>query len=396
MQYKFPEITHIDDVLPIIEGRKEFIVADKVDYTVINYSISTPETFPDIRRNINGIWEFNCDATILRECRGLIFDKQGNLISRRLHKFFNVNERDETQQHKIDFSQPHVILEKLDGSMVTPIPLNGEIRWGTKMGITEVSANVEEFVKNNPQYEEFARLNIEGGFTTIFEWCSRKNRIIIDYPEDRLVLIAIRNNTSGFYIPIEYIENYMEFYEKNIEIVKQYPGNIESMESLLSETKDLEGSEGWVVRFNDGHMVKVKGDWYLRLHKTKDSLSLEKNVIDLIINEKIDDAKPFMLIEDRNRIEDFEIKFWNNIEETAIQFESYHTSNIILGIDRKRYSLEKMKEDNSKNPFASFIIFNLYNGKPAFQSIVELISKNIGSQTKVDEARILWGGLQWQ
>jgi hypothetical protein len=54
---------------------------------------------------------------IRRECRGLLFYPDGRIMSRRLHKFFNVNERDETQVHRIDLGQPHVILEKLDGCL---------------------------------------------------------------------------------------------------------------------------------------------------------------------------------------------------------------------------------------------------------------------------------------
>ena len=52
-------------------------------------------------------------------------------------KFFNVNEREETLIQHIDFSQPHLILEKLDGSMITPFEVDSRIRWGTKMGLTD-------------------------------------------------------------------------------------------------------------------------------------------------------------------------------------------------------------------------------------------------------------------
>jgi len=142
-------------------------------------------------------------------------------------------------------------------------------------------------------------------------------------------------------------------------------------------------------------MVKIKAEEYLRFHKTKDSLSQEKNVIDLIVSENVDDAKAFMMPEDRKRVEEFENKFWFNVEAMARKFEAYHYTNVAHGIDRKTWALTYMKSMNDDNPFSSAIIFNLYNGKSALESIKDLIAKNLSTQTRVDEARCLWGGLRW-
>jgi RNA ligase len=67
-----------------------------------------------------------CDA-IRRECRGLVFDKNGWILARRFHKFFNLNEREETLARNVDFSKPHSVLAKIDGSMISPVIINGEI-----------------------------------------------------------------------------------------------------------------------------------------------------------------------------------------------------------------------------------------------------------------------------
>ena len=194
MRYQFPTITHLDQVRPAIAGCDEFIIAERDWGYVVNYMVAMSDTFPFV---------FTEEDAIRRECRGLLFYKDGSIMARRLHKFFNVNERDETQFHAVKWSQPHVILEKLDGSMITPVIMpDGGIRWGTKMGITEVSMQAEEFVARHPQYEQFARMvMVNLGFTPIFEWTSRKQRIVIDYEEDNLVLIAVRDNVTGEYLP---------------------------------------------------------------------------------------------------------------------------------------------------------------------------------------------------
>jgi RNA ligase len=332
-------------------------------------------------------------AAIRRECRGILFYPDGRLMMRRLHKFFNVNERDETQQHLVDLSQSHVILEKLDGSMITPVVVDDAIRWGTKMGITDVSMGAELFVAKHPNYAEFADLHIDRGQTPIFEWCSRKQRIVVDYPQDRLVLIAIRDNHTGEYKSYEQMRTYAESYE--IDLVKAYPGTGDSMAHLIAETRAMEDAEGWIIRFDDGHMVKIKGEWYVRIHKTKDNLTHEKNVVDLLVSEKMDDAKAFMLADDRERVEQFERDFWNGIAIQVDAYDKYFGMVVSTGLDRKRFALEWMPTIKDQDPHASTIVFGLFDGKDTRKMLIDILAKNCGTQTKVDGVRYLWGNAKW-
>jgi RNA ligase len=395
MNYEFPIIKHLDDVRPAIEGRDEFIIAERDWGYVVNYMVSMPETFPPTTVvDDMGFIQFNLWAAIRRECRGLLFHKDGTIMARRLHKFFNVNERDETQFGIIDFTQPHVILEKLDGSMITPVVTDAGIRWGTKMGLTDVGMGAELFVANHPNYAEFAELYIERGKTPIFEWCSRKQRIVIDYPEDRLVLIAIRNNETGEYASYKQLQTYAKAY--NIDIVKTYEGTAVNMTHLMDETKAAEGLEGYIIRFDDGHMLKIKGEWYLRIHKTKDNLTHEKNVVELLITEKMDDAKAFMMDDDRKRVEEFETVFWAGIADEVMHYDKYFDLILASGLDRKRFALEWMPTIAPQDPHASTIVFGKFNGKDTRQMIIDIIAKNVGTQTKINSVRSLWGGnAQW-
>ena len=97
----FPIINNIMDVLPAIQGRDEFIVAKRAGYQIINYNVAFKDTF------------FSGDSTIdaiRRECRGLTFDDNGDIIVRKYHKFFNINENESSQIKDIDLSKPHIIL----------------------------------------------------------------------------------------------------------------------------------------------------------------------------------------------------------------------------------------------------------------------------------------------
>ena len=50
MNYEFPLINHIDDLLPAVKDDPLFNIVVKDGYTVINYGkISTPEMFPPVK-----------------------------------------------------------------------------------------------------------------------------------------------------------------------------------------------------------------------------------------------------------------------------------------------------------------------------------------------------------
>lgn len=394
MHYQFPHITHLDQVRDAIEGREEFVIAERPWGFAVNYMVSMTDTFPEVRRKVGDTWEEDHISALRRELRGILFFPNGMIMARRLHKFFNVGERDETQAHLIDLSQPHVILEKLDGSMITPVETIDGFTWGTKMGITDVAGPVQEWVDEHQNYLVFAQAQMQAGFTPIFEWCSRKQRIVVDYPEDRLVLIAIRHTVTGQYVSLESMQSLAEFYD--LDIVKTYPGTAASLEHLIAETRDATGIEGWIIRFSDGHMLKIKAEEYLRFHKTKESIALEKNVIDLLVNETVDDAKAFMQDEDRRRVEQFEQQFWQGIAETVRRYEDYfRTMTQSLGLDRKAWAVEHMPTVRQQNPFTPAVMFGMYDGKDARTLVLDTIKKNANTQTKVDQVRILWGGTRW-
>ena len=383
MDYEFPRIECLADVLPAIEGRDEFIVATREWGTVVNYMVSMADTFPAVENHMDAI---------RRECRGILFYPDGRIMSRRLNKFFNVNERDETLAHKIDLGQPHVILEKLDGSMITPVFTEAGIRWGTKMGITEVSMQAEEFVARNPQYAQFAEWCETMRLTPIFEWCSRKQRIVVDYPTDRLVLIALRGTMTGEYK--QYCDLVVLGNQFGIEVVRAYEGTTDNMEHLIAETRAIADAEGWIIRFDDGQMLKVKGDWYVRIHKTKDNLIWEKNVVELLINEKMDDVKPYMLEEDLKRVDSFETDFWIGINGMVNWYEEYFQAMLVTGADRKQFA-QRMMPYIPKGSFLPQFVFGRFDGKDPRELIINHIKKNCGTQTKVDSVREMWGGAKW-
>ena len=394
MQYPFAPIRHIDDVLPAIKDSPEFIVVEKDGYTVINYVVAGHDTFPDIAidwSDLDNPGYYSQEdhyAAIRRECRGLIFGEDGRIINRRYHKFFNVNERDETALNRILFSESHYVLEKLDGSMVSPCFVKGHLRWMTKMGITDTSMEAEAFVASRPDYTELAEHYLEHGFTPIFEWCSNKNRIVLDYPEDRLVLTAMRDMYTGLYMLHDSLDAIGRRY--GIEVVKAYDvSRSKNGQYIVDLVRKAEDFEGVVVRFDDGHMVKIKSEWYVRIHKVKSLLGQERDVVALILNNELDDMFPVLPREDVERLEKFQKAMTLRLRMCASTMADcvYITSS---NMDRKTFAL---KVAPNYNPVWRGLVFQFWdkecNDHLTYQAIVDIIKKNCGSNSsyaKVKEA----------
>jgi len=393
MNYNFPDMNHISDVVPHIEDRQEFKVMVKDWYTVINYMVAFEDTFPSV--NVAGgsskmRFARSFENAIRRECRGLIFDTAtGQLISRPYHKFFNAGERDETQLDKINLSEPHVVLEKLDGSMIRPIPTVEGFRLATKAGVTDVAMNAEVFIADKPHYAQFINKCIQKGTTPIFEWCSRKNRIVIDYPKDSLVLTAMRLVDTGNYVSYKTMKQYAEAWI--IPVVKAIAGDATDITKVVEHIRKWDDGEGVVIRFDDGHMVKIKADDYVLRHKSKDAINQEKNVIETIISDAVDDLIPLLTPEDANRVRKFEKAFWLAVEDVGTTLHDTYQS-IPKGKDQKDFALNVSA---GIPKYQQSFMFNLHRGVPVRDLLVNSIGKSLSTQTKIDENRWMFGGLKW-
>ena len=320
-------------------------------------------------------------SAIMRELRGLIFDQDGRVASRRLHKFFNLGEREDVAL--IDVSKPHVVLEKLDGSMITPFMVDGVLRWGTKMGLTEVADQVEKFIEFDAirasNYKRFALTMIEQDCTPIFEWCSRKQRIVIDYPEDRLVLIAVRDNETGEYVNFDRL---MADYPDIPRVGELAP--IADLEKFTQELRKREDIEGVVIRFADGHMVKVKTDTYVALHRAKSELESERNVVRLILEDKVDDLLPLLIGEDYVAMIEYmdKVNLSVRVHVDLVNAElDYIREN---GISRKDFALS-----NKLDPSIRAFVFKHWDDMCTRDSVVDFVLKHLGSNKSYEKCHTI-------
>lgn len=383
MTYKFPEIKHLNDVYDAIDI-KCFYLVQKDGYQIINYMFSSPEAFPPISSNID---------IIKREFRGLKFDLEGNLICRPWHKFFNVGERAETSLENIDVSKNHIILEKLDGSMIAPFMVDHGIIWGTKMGKTEVSDQVVQWLLQSDKlmdYQYFVIDAIQKGYTPIFEWCSNYQRIVLDYPESNLILIGMRHMHTGVYLNYTKLVSAGQHWGIPVVQCTRVFDPIEKLsEQFLEYTRKIQNAEGFVIKFDDGHMYKIKSDWYCELHRVKSEINYERGVVSLLINGGMDDLKSLMPVNDRQRIENYETAFANMLAEKTVHV--IHLSKMIAGnkMTRKDYALNIMPTEEK---WISNIIFKIWDESNddvagVQERIKSFILANCNRNSKFDEMR---------
>lgn len=388
-----PYSNRIEPYLEAIAGCDSFFVAEREYGRIINYRMMGPDVFPDPHKapdtHTAYLWGLR------RQCRGLVFDLEGNVIGPGFEKFMNVNETEETRVEAIDWSRPHVIFEKLDGSMVRPVPIvQGGYRMFTKMGLTDVALQPEAWLREHRNYDCLIEDLLANDEVPLFEWCSRKQRIVIDYPDDRLVLLAVRNVRTGEYLPLNMMLELGVHYR--VEVVRRYPGTVESMQHLVETTRGLQDQEGWVVCFDNGYRLKIKGEQYVAIHRAKEGILRENAVIEMILDEKLDDIKAFLPQEDRENLEQFETDFWRGVNDTAGQWQvSYNTVKSVFGVDRKAFALEWAPRMEQYQRAATFKAWD----DPQFDfpaAVVDAVRRNLSTLVKTDAARYLWGSTRWQ
>lgn len=370
-------IEHITDLLPAIEGHGEFVVTDKGDYSVINYVYTQEDSFDDPRR---------------LECRGIKFDASGRLIARPFHKFFNVGERPETQVSELDWDG-HMVMEKLDGSMIHPAIVNGDLYYMTRMGVTDISEQAHFFAfdhtaRGGPKYAKFCESLIGLGFTPIFEWTSPANRIVIKYAEPQLTLIAIRKMDTGDYTPYEVMLNECKLW--GIPCVSDIRIGLVPTD-LIAAIKSWENREGIVVRFPGGKMVKIKADAYVLRHRAKEAIEREKNVLHLVLEGAVDDLVA-MLDDDAEKLLAYASDVRERVSESAKHIDYLIATAKYNGHDRKKYAIQWAA---TLPAILKAPAFQAWDGKDTVSAITEMMKKKCGSQTHVDMLAPILKDTRW-
>lgn len=201
------------------------------------------------------LWD---DVTL--KCRALVTDYTGLVVAKSFDKFFNLEET------KSIPSEPFRVYEKLDGSLILFFWYENNFVVASRGSFSSEHSEAASKILSKYDISELDKTKCYSA-----ELIAKWNRIVCDYGDEEKVVLLAKFDAEGK----EYnIEKY-----KNFEIVKTY--DIFDLSNIKSKIR--EDQEGFVVRFDSGFRIKVKGSEYVRLHKIVTELS-EKTILESLIN----------------------------------------------------------------------------------------------------------------
>jgi len=295
-------------------------------------------------------------------CRGLILDKEGNIIARPFKKFFNYEEHIQ-KGYEIP-NEDFEVYEKYDGSLGI-LYFDGNIpNLATRGSFTS-----EQAVKGTEILQrDFLHYPFRRDWTYLFEIIYPENRIVVDYGgKEEVILLAVIDTKTGRELPLNQFNGF--------HIAQRYDG-IKDI-SKLKERQE-ENKEGYVIRFASGLRIKLKFEEYVRLHRLVtetnskriwEYLKDKRPVEELLVRVPDEFYKwvkdtiaklenQYRILEEEAKTEFQKIKHIGIRKDFAEQAKKQRTKAILFRmLDNKDYAevIWKMIKPKAENPFKTEI-----------------------------------------
>lgn len=283
-----------EDACAISDAHKNFNFYKKEYFlegykiVVFNYFLCGYKNFDNPIEDKPGIKAFDMRGVTF------VFNKDGSLYNKflMLPKFFNINEVESTQYCVLKNKKIKNISVKDDGSLIAFMNLpNGSVFAKTLGGLDNMQSNSATRLYNTSmQLQKFVHEVLERNFTPMFEYVAFDNKIVLNYKEEQLRFIGLRDNTNNDFIPANRLDDISKniLDEAGINSVGCVEGlTIDDLNDICEKNEEI---EGYVVEFEDGQLVKFKTKWYFSVHKLQtESINREDYVIENYLRGTLDD-----------------------------------------------------------------------------------------------------------
>jgi len=233
------------------------------------------------------------DDGFFRECRSIVIDlSQEKIVLAPFRKFHNLNE---VPENAVDIVTEEIknaklveITNKLDGSMQSVSWYNGAIFMAGSQALSREKSwrLADGYSRLTDSMITASMMNRH--WTFIYEYIALKDSHVVKYTKEQegLYLIGIRDNLTGRQFSYKEVAEIAHFY--NIPMTEIYD---KTFADVLAEVKVIKSDqqEGFVLNI-DGHMIKVKGDDYVHIHRVLSQISSINLVIRAIAENQIDDV----------------------------------------------------------------------------------------------------------
>lgn len=323
----FEIINSISQFDEILKNKKEIRlkkeIVDGIEIGIIHYMIEEENTF---------------NSDLSRECRGISFRMDtGEIVSRPFHKFWNINQKESTQESKIDFEHISYIDDKSDGSLAIPVLINNKVFWKTKKSFySPVAKKIQKCAEKDLRLTLSAHDWLEKGYTPLYEYIAPDNRIVVEYEKEELRLLNIRNNITGEYL----------FPENKISIFQ-----FKNIRDFILYTTSLEKREGFVI-YDGNDFYKIKSKWYMDRHKALSQISV-RTLINMFCDDTLDDV-----IAQLNTYKYYDKAKW--VQDLSNEFSKYVLDSLEEAQSKleeltKKYKRTELRCRISTEPLSSII-----------------------------------------
>ncbi len=137
-------------------------------------------------------------------------------------------------------------------------------------------------------------------------------------------------------------------------------------------------------------MLKLKCDWYVQIHKAKEKILQDRNIVELILDDKLDDVKAHLPQEDRDRLTQFENTFNLRLADKLADFANELNWIHEDSIDRKTFAIEHAPKFE---PFTRAILFKNFDKidhNKLWDDIRNTVRNNLTKTVKYEAIREAW------
>ena len=246
---------------------------------ILNYSqIESPKTHP-----------------VVMECRSLVLDVEGNLVSRPMGRFFNVGEALEITE-KFDWSN-HRLFKKEDGSLTHLFWYHNHWVMTTRSTFGEYLMDEQKFTWADLFWSLLDRERVKHlnkRHTYVFELCSLYNQVVTIHEKPKLVLldivprdtVFIRRTQNEHIEACNYLADFLGVQRPEIYSNKSNPAELKAFVDSMTNQ-----DEGCVAQDHTGLRVKAKNLNWLALAALKNNNNFYyKDLYDVVLAGNDDDV----------------------------------------------------------------------------------------------------------
>lgn len=287
------------------------------------------------------------------ESRGIMFQmidvhgelKPARLVCMPMEKFFNYRENPMTMN--VNWFDTEGIELKADGSLISTYYHKG-LKLKSKGSLfSDQAMDAMAWLDTQPKFKEALESLALHSITVNLEWCSPNNRIVIGYMEPELRVLNMRALVDGRYIEkdatcINPLIDMEEIRSRWVDDLRLHYSV--SVSEFVEQIPDMEDIEGFVIRLKNGQRVKLKTQWYLTRHRTKDSVNCPRRLFEAVLEEATDDLRTLffddpLALKKIADMEAFAEQKYNHMVDTVERFYERNKD-----LERKDYALLGQKE----------------------------------------------------